>query len=65
MRSCTAVVERCQATGLSLGQVPGFLVAQRTAKRKCSGRSSLRELAGLLLDDGESKEHKRGFGGDH
>ena len=59
MRSCTAVVERCQATGLFVGQVPGFLGAQRIAKRKRGGRSSLREVVRLLLDDGEPKERKR------
>ena len=60
MRSHTAVVDRCQATSLYVGHVPGFLGAH-------SQGEALQRLkdnpAALLLGDGASKKRKHGSWG--
>ena len=60
MRSYTAVVERCQDTGLYIGHVPGFPGAHSEGETLRALKDNLREVAVPLLDDGASKERKRG-----
>ena len=64
MRSYTAVVERCQDTGLYIGHVPSFPGAHRQGETLQALKGNLREVVALLLDDGEPKELKRGPWGD-
>ena len=60
MRSYTAVIERCQDTGLYIGHVPVFPGAHSQGETLEALKDNLREAVALLLDDGESKERKRG-----
>ena len=60
MRSYTAVVEHCQDTGLYVGHVPGFPGAHSQGETLEELNDNLREVVALLLDDGASKERKRG-----
>ena len=60
MRSYTAVVERCQDTGLYIGHVPGFPGAHSQGETLQALKDNLREVVALLLDDGEPKGRKRG-----
>ena len=61
MRSHTAVVQRCQATGLYVyvGHVPSFPGAHRPRETLQPFKDNLRKAVALLLDDGEPKERKR------
>lgn len=52
MRSYTAIVERCPDTGLYVGYVPGFPGAHTQAETLDELDDNLREVLGLLLEDG-------------
>jgi predicted RNase H-like HicB family nuclease len=53
MKTFTAVVEKCQDTGLYVGYVPGFPGAHSQAESFDELNSNLREVVELLLEEGE------------
>jgi predicted RNase H-like HicB family nuclease len=53
MRSFTAVIERCPATDLYVGHVPGFAGAHSQGETIDELMSNLREVVAMLLEDGE------------
>ncbi|HRF62321.1 MAG TPA: type II toxin-antitoxin system HicB family antitoxin [Candidatus Competibacter sp.] len=53
MRIYTAIVERCQDTGLYVGFIPGFQGAHTQAETLDELNQNLREVVGMLLEDGE------------
>jgi predicted RNase H-like HicB family nuclease len=53
MRSYTAVVEKCPQTGVYAGYVPGFSGAHSQGETLDELQSNLREVIGMLLEDGE------------
>ncbi len=53
MRKFTAVVEQDFETGLFVGYVPGFPGAHSQAPGLDELRENLREVIGMLLEDGE------------
>ena len=48
-----AVIERDKATGLLIGYVPGFPGAHSQGKTLDELNDNLREVIGMLLEDGE------------
>ena len=55
MQTFTAVVERCQDTGLYIGFVPGFPGAHTQAATLDELNNNLQELIAMLLEDGDPK----------
>jgi predicted RNase H-like HicB family nuclease len=55
MRAYTAVIERCPDTSLYVGYVPGFPGAHSQGATLDELQANLREVIGMLLDDGEPK----------
>ena len=55
MKTFTAVVERCQDTGLYIGFVPGFPGAHTQAATLDELNNNLQEVIAMLLEDGEPK----------
>jgi len=55
MHAYTAVIERCTDTNLYVGHVPGFLGAHSQGKTLDELNANLKEVIGMLLDDGEPK----------
>lgn len=53
MRSYTAIVERCQDTGLYVGFIPGFQGAHAQAETLEELNQNLREVVEMLLEEGE------------
>ena len=53
MRSFSVVVERCPETGLYVGTVPGFAGAHSQAATLEELDENMREVIGMLLEDGE------------
>jgi len=53
MKVYSAVIERCPQTGLFVGFVPGFPGAHSQGATLDEVNDNLRELIGLLLEDGE------------
>ena len=53
MRNFTAVVEKCNDTGLFVGYVPGFPGAHSQAATLDELYNNLREVIEMLLEDGE------------
>ena len=53
MKAYTAVVERCPATGLYVGHVPGFVGAHAQGETLDELQRNLREVIQMLLEDGE------------
>jgi predicted RNase H-like HicB family nuclease len=53
MRQYTAVVERCPETGLFVGYVPDFPGAHSQGETRDELSQNLREVIGMLLEDGE------------
>jgi predicted RNase H-like HicB family nuclease len=53
MRTFTAIVERCPDTGLYVGYVPGFPGAHSQGATLDELHQNLREVIGMLLEDGE------------
>jgi predicted RNase H-like HicB family nuclease len=53
VKTYTAVVERCPDTGLYVGYVPGFPGAHSQAVTLDELNRNLREVIGMLLEDGE------------
>jgi len=52
MKSFTAVIEKCSETGLYIGYVPGFPGAHSQAETLDELQVNLREVIGMLLEDG-------------
>lgn len=53
MQTYTAVIERCSETGLYVGFVPGFPGAHLQGGTLDELQDNLREVIGMLLEDGE------------
>ena len=53
MKTYTAIVERDLETGLFFGKVPGFTGAHSQGATLEELRVNLREVVGMLLEDGE------------
>jgi len=53
MKTYTAVVERSPETGLFIGFIPGFPGAHTQAESLDELNANLREVLGMLLEDGE------------
>jgi predicted RNase H-like HicB family nuclease len=53
MKMYTAVVERCPDTGMYVGYVPGFSGAHTQAESLDELNTNLREVIGMLLEEGE------------
>ena len=53
LKSFTAVIEKCPATGLYVGYVPGFPGAHTQAETLDELRRNLREVIEMLLEDDE------------
>lgn len=53
MKIYTAVIERCPDTGLYVGYVPGFPGAHSQGETLDELNTNLREVIGMLLEDGE------------
>jgi len=53
MHAYTAVIERCTDTDLYVGHVPGFPGAHGQGKTLDELNANLKEVIGMLLDDGE------------
>ncbi len=54
-RKFTAVVEKCVATGLYVGHVPGFPGAHSQGATLDELQRNLREVVAMLIEDGEPK----------
>lgn len=52
MHSYSVVVERCCATGLFVGHVPGFTGAHSQGETLDELRENMREVIAMLLEDG-------------
>jgi predicted RNase H-like HicB family nuclease len=55
LRTFTAIVERCPATGLYIGFVPGFPGAHTQGETLDELNVNLREVIELLMEDGEPR----------
>lgn len=55
MQSYTAVVEKCSDTGLFVGYIPGFPGAHTQGETLDELNANLREVVGMLLEEGEPK----------
>jgi predicted RNase H-like HicB family nuclease len=53
MRDFTAIIERCSATGLYVGYVPGFPGAHTQGETLDELHNNLQEVIEMLLEDGE------------
>jgi predicted RNase H-like HicB family nuclease len=53
MRVYSAVIERCPQTNLFVGFVPGFLGAHSQGETLDELNHNLKEVIGMLLEDGE------------
>jgi predicted RNase H-like HicB family nuclease len=53
MRTYTAIIERCQETGLYVGFIPGFKGAHTQAETLDELNQNLREVLEMLLEEGE------------
>ena len=53
MRSFTAVIEKCPATGLLVGFVPGFPGSHSQGESLDELHGNLREVIEMLLEDGD------------
>jgi predicted RNase H-like HicB family nuclease len=55
MKTFTAVVERCPETNLYVGFIPGFPGAHSQGATLDELNDNLREVIGMLLEDGDPK----------
>ncbi|MBP6807763.1 MAG: type II toxin-antitoxin system HicB family antitoxin [Chromatiaceae bacterium] len=53
MRIYTAIIERCQDTGLFVGFIPGFPGAHTQGETLDELHQNLREVVEMLIEDGE------------
>lgn len=62
MHNFTAVIEKCSETGLFVGYVPGFPGAHSQGETLDELNENLREVIGILLEDGEPPMETEFFG---
>lgn len=62
MHNFTAVIEKCSETGLFVGYVPGFPGAHSQGETLDELNENLREVIGMLLEDGEPPMETEFFG---
>jgi predicted RNase H-like HicB family nuclease len=55
MKTFTAVIEKCNETGLYVGFVPGFPGAHSQGETLDELNANLKEVIEILLEDGEPK----------
>ena len=55
MKTFTAVIEKCNETGLYVGFVPGFPGAHSQAETLDELNKNLKEVIEMLLEDGQPK----------
>jgi predicted RNase H-like HicB family nuclease len=55
MRTFTAIIEKCPATDLYVGYVPGFPGAHSQGTTLDDLNKNLKEVIGMLLDDAEPR----------
>ena len=55
MQTYTAVIERCPATGMFVGYVPGFAGAHSQGATLDELQQNLKEVIAMLLEDGAPK----------
>jgi predicted RNase H-like HicB family nuclease len=55
MHTFTAIIERCPETNLYVGYVPGLPGAHSQGETLDELRANLREVIGMLLEDGDPK----------
>ena len=55
MKTFTAVIEKCSETGLFVGFVPGFPGAHSQGETLDELNKNLKEVIGMLLEDGQPK----------
>jgi predicted RNase H-like HicB family nuclease len=55
MRTFTAIIEKCPATDLYVGYVPGFLGAHSQGATLDELNENLKEVIEMLLDDAEPR----------
>ncbi len=53
MRTYTAIIEKCPATGLFVGYIPGMRGAHSQGETLDELNRNLKEVVELLLEDGE------------
>ncbi|TPQ28219.1 type II toxin-antitoxin system HicB family antitoxin [Methylomonas koyamae] len=53
MKTYTAIIEKCNDTGLYVGFIPGFAGAHSQAESLDELNQNLREVIQMLLEDGE------------
>lgn len=53
MKIYSAVIEKCHDTNLYVGYVPGFAGAHSQGKTLDELNTNLREVIGMILEDGE------------
>ena len=53
MKTYTSVIEKCSATGLYVGFVPGFPGAHSQGETLDELKQNMQEVIEMLLDDGE------------
>lgn len=62
MHQYTAVIERCPATGLYVGYIPGFPGAHSQGETLDELNVNLKEVIEMLLEDGEPTLDAEFFG---
>ena len=55
MRTYTAIIERCNETGLYVGFVPGFKGAHSQGETLDELNKNMKEVIEMLLEEGEPK----------
>jgi predicted RNase H-like HicB family nuclease len=55
MKTFTAVIKKCNKTGLYVGFVPGFPAAHSQGETLDELNANLKEVIEMLLEDGEPK----------
>jgi len=53
MKTYTAIIEKCQQTGLLVGYIPGFPGAHSQAETLDELNENLREVIEMLLEEGQ------------
>jgi len=53
MKAYTAIIEKCQQTGLLVGYIPGFPGAHSQAETLDELNKNLREVIEMLLEEGQ------------
>ncbi len=62
MKTYTAIIEKCPDTNLYVGYIPGFPGAHSQAETLDELNRNLKEVIGMLLEDGEPESESRFVG---